>query len=518
MNVATRLSAAFCLLVAVLAGLLIYHVRTNRSAVSASYELAEISSRLSLTSTRQIAALNQLEEAAGKYWVTRDAGYLQLFQQAFRDFETGLLGLAADAQTELERAEIAELQERWNDFRPAAQTVGTDVLLSDPPVVAFGQTLATLRQQTRRVTDAAQAAMSERLEASASASRQAEQVSWIVGAGTLLLTVIVFTLLVRSITSGLTRLQQGTHQVALGDFDYRIPAEGGDEFAQLARDFNVMTRKLGETDRIKRDFISKVSHDLKTPLASMRETVQLMLDEVPGPVTARQRRLLELTNQSAERLSSMIIKILDLSAMEAGALTLEVGEHRTDELIARAVDALALGDPLRGSRIVTVLPDVPLVVQCDRDQTLQVLVNLLENALKFSEEGTPVHLSARSVTSRDSGVPADYRRLLIDSPAGAVGALFEVTDRGPGVPDEDKSRIFEHFYQSSSGSKVPGRGVGLGLAICREIADLHGGAIWVRDSTEGGSTFSVLLPRARLEPAVRESSRRASEGVGVASA
>src|SRR5690606_32547257 len=269
MKVTTKLSAAFGLLVVVLAALLVYHVRTNRAVVVANHELAEISSRLQLTSSRQIAALNQLEETAGKFWVTRDTGYLALFDRAFRDFDRGLDELTANAQTEQEREAIDALAAAWSEFLPIAAQVNRDALVTDPPARMLEQLLASLRFQIRRVVDASQAAIRDRLEASASASRQAERVSWMVGAATLLLTLLIATLIVRSTSNGLQRLQRGTQQVSLGNFEYRLPDEGGDEFAQLARDFNVMIRRLGELDRMKRDFLSKVSHDLKTPLASM---------------------------------------------------------------------------------------------------------------------------------------------------------------------------------------------------------------------------------------------------------
>jgi signal transduction histidine kinase len=221
-----------------------------------------------------------------------------------------------------------------------------------------------------------------------------------------------------------------------------------------------------------------------------------MLDGVPGPVTAKQRRLLELTNQSARRLSSMITKILDLSAMEAGALALETGVHEVRALVEPALDTLALGDPERRPFIVTELPESPLLIECDRDRIVQVLVNLLENAVKFSPRGAPVYVTARLAGSRDPTVPVVHWKHLPRPGASGAAALIEVHDRGPGVPEADKRRIFEHFFQSSSGNRVSARGVGLGLAICREIVDLHGGAIWVRSNPQGGSTFVVLLPRA----------------------
>jgi signal transduction histidine kinase len=487
MKVATKLSGAFGVLVLILAALLVYHVRTIHHLVAANYQLSEISSRLSLNTARQLARLDELEENAGKFWVTRDAGYLQRFEEASRGFAAGLVELDAAALSPEERAEVEVLAERWRAFAPVAARIAAP----PAPEAELYRRLGDLRARARRVGDASDATMRARLEASATAARRAERISWAAAAGTLLLSVVVFSLIVRSISGALNRLQRGTHEVAGGNFDYRLPTDLDAEFAALAHDFNGMTQRLGELDRMKRGFLSKVSHDLKTPLASMRETVQVMLDGVPGPITARQRRLLELTDESAVRLSGMIAKILDLSAMEARALALDLRPHDLRPIVESAIAAVASGDAERGSRI-QVDSDVALRLECDRDRVVQVLVNLLENAIKFSPADAPIRISTRLVAPDDPGASAEQWRRL-DRRSGAV--LIEVSDRGCGVPEADRRRIFEHFFQSAGGTRVANRGVGLGLAICREIVDLHGGALWVRDDAGGGSVFAVLLPR-----------------------
>jgi signal transduction histidine kinase len=493
MKFATKLSAAFSVLVVIFAGLLVYQVRTIQHLVSANYEVSEMSSRISVNTARQIGWLNELEENASKFWVTQDVGYLQRFQQAFHNFTVGLRRLADSPLSLEEHEEVRRLEELWRGFGPIADRVEDTVA----PSMELHGYLSGLRFLVTRVGDASEAAMQARLDASAAAASRAVGISWMAAAGTLLLSVVVFSLIVRSLSSALNRLQRGTHEVAGGNFEYRLATDADPEFAALAHDFNEMTQRLGELDRMKRDFLSKVSHDLKTPLASMRETVRVMLDGVPGPITARQRRLLELTEDGAVRLSGMIAKILDLSAMEAGALTLDVGCHDLHSLLDPAIAAVALGDAERGSRI-RVDNGVPLRLACDRNRMIQVLVNLLENALKFSPPDTPIRISARLVTPEDGNVPAEQWARLAPSGGRTAAALIEVIDHGCGVPERDKRRIFEHFFQSASGTRVAGRGVGLGLAICREIVDLHGGTMWVRDNPAGGSIFGVLLPRPQV--------------------
>jgi signal transduction histidine kinase len=501
MKVATKVSGAFTVLMLILAALLVYHVRTIHQAVSTNFELSGITSRLYLSTTQQIALINQMEENAGKFWVTREPGYRELFDRGAERFDAALRELDRQPLNAEERAEVDELLALWSEFGSLAETLDSSALLSDPPAQALRTQTAMLRLQTRRVSEASQLAMRDRLEASVASARGAERISWVAAGGTLLLALLIFWWIVRSISRPLTKLQRGTHEVAEGNFAYRLDVGHDDEFAQLSMDFNQMTRRLAELDRMKRGFLSKVSHDLKTPLASMQETVGVMLDGVAGPVTAQQRRMLELTRQSAERLSAMIARILDLSAMEAGAATLDVADHDLAALVTPSLDALALGDPGRAPRVKTRMPTAPARIRCDRDRVVQVLVNLLENAAKFSPPGEPIEISARLTALEEAGVPGRERVAVRLQPDRPDVVLFEVADRGPGVAAADRERIFEHFVQANGGPAGDSRGVGLGLAICREIVDLHGGAIWIRPRPGGGSVFSVVLPGASAVPA-----------------
>ncbi|HEX7049978.1 MAG TPA: ATP-binding protein [Longimicrobiales bacterium] len=500
MKVATRLSGAFGVLVAILVGLLIYHVRTTRDAVATSYELSGISARLYLSATKQIARLGQLEEAASKYGVTRDRGYLDKFDQALDAFDADLRYLASLPLAGRERDELTRLARLWAAFLPVAHRLRPLVLrATDAPAadsLAFlHQQLDRLRAQARRVSDASQAVMTARIGDSAEAARHAERLSWIAAAVALVLSVLVATWIVRSISEALNRLKEGTRQVADGNFAYRLEPRRNDEFAQLARDFNVMTRRLGELDEMKRDFLSKVSHDLKTPLASMQETIRLLLDEVPGPLTDRQRRLLELNLQSGDRLFGMISKLLDLSGMEAGALTLDFDDHEIGALVRLALERLEPRAKESGLRLAADIREPELPARCDAERIAQVLDNLLENAIEFSPEGTIIRVAVHACTSRPREVPVS-RWQMVRRADGAGAILIAVADSGPGIPDAEKERVFERFFQSETGRRARGRGVGLGLTICREIVGAHGGAIWVADHPGGGSIFYLLLPGA----------------------
>jgi signal transduction histidine kinase len=482
-RVATRLSGALAILVTLLLVLLAYHVRTLREAVATSFELSDLSGRVFLAATEQVTRLTEMEENAGKYWVTGDPGYRALYDEAVRGFDATLADLGRRPLEPEERRAWDRLHADWAAFRPAHAELGGQpeggLLQTIERLDAFRAELDRLSLSARALGDAAHESMEGRLERSASAAARVERLSWGAASVALTLAILVAVLTVRSITRALRRLRRGTRAVAEGDFEHRLDTSGNDEFAELARDFNVMTRRLGELDSMKRDFLSKVSHDLKTPLASIQETQRVLMDEVPGPLTEAQRRLLQLSAESGDRLSAMIADILDLSAMEAGAVQLEL---RPEELVGLLERAVREVEPVAAERGVTLAlsrPDRPLELRCDARRIVQLAVNLLENAIKFSPPGGRIGI--------------------LVEPHGPTGngsdeVVVRVEDQGPGVSAAERERIFERFYQAEAGRAVRGRGVGLGLAICREIATSHGGRIWVDSPPGGGSVFSFSLP------------------------
>jgi signal transduction histidine kinase len=501
MRVSTKLSASYGILVLLLIVMLVYELGTMRRAISTGYDLSRIFTRLELTSTQQLDGLNVMEEAASKFAVTRDPRYRESFEAMQLAFDSSLVRMESMPLGQRERAELNALRVLWAAFPVRVAAFQLAVAARDRAAPGelseLIQQVAELRASSRRLATASRDAIRQGLEQSAEAARAAERVALAIAVAALLFSVLVGVWIVRSIADPLHRLQNATQQVADGNFDYRLTGLRDDEFAMLAAAFNRMTQRLAELERMKRDFLSKFSHDLKTPLASMQETSRVVLDGVSGELTAKQRRLLELNHQSGQRLSGMISKILDLSAMEAGAVRIEMLWHDLNELVRRSVELAASSVDESRVRIVTEYAEGSVLVECDAERILRVLDNLFENALKFSPAGGTIHVMVRIVEDRPEGVPSDKWREIRQPDAGRTVALIAVDDEGPGVPAAEREKIFDRFYQSVGGRNVQNRGVGLGLAICREIVTAHGGAIWVQESTTGGSSFRLLLTNAQ---------------------
>ena len=335
--------------------------------------------------------------------------------------------------------------------------------------------------------------MDAKVEASRKTGQTAVLVLWCATVIALAVSVLVSMLIIRSISKPLGHLTEGTRAIADGKFFYRLDTSRNDEFSQLAEDFNKMTSRLNELDELKKDFVSHVSHELKAPLASMRETIQLMLEQIPGPLTEKQKRLLELNLQSGTRLTSMISNLLDLSKIEAGVMEYELKSQDLVPLVRIAVTELEVQARERQIYVRLALPEEPLVVECDHDRIIQVILNLVGNAVKFSPRQAEVQVQVEKIERIPENIPEHWRRFFTGSDQNGYFGLVTVSDSGSGIPDSDKEKVFEKFHQVKQGRKIAGQGVGLGLSICRTIIQAHRGAIWVENNAGGGSRFMLLL-------------------------
>jgi len=493
-NVRTKLRGAFAAYIALLAALSIYHVRATRRAVASSHDLANIATRLSATSAEQLSRVADAGSLAEKYRVTGDTDYAIRARDAMRDYDVGLRSLDSATLSGRERELLTALSVEAVRATDLARGLTTLRPRDSASFAPFHASLDRLHNGTRALAGASREGMNRELAESERSEDAAEQLTVFIAAGAVLLSLVLSALLARSIIGPLAHLAEGAREVSAGRFGHRLTPKGNDEFAQVAREFNVMTERLDELDRMKREFVSKVSHDLKTPLSSMQETTGVLLDEVPGSLTPKQRQLLEINQESGQRLSSMLGKLLDLSRIEAG-LTPERQVVDVRPLVRRSVERIIQSST--ASRVSLSMSESAgrLLVRGDPEGLTQVFDNLLDNALKFSPFDGQVTVRVADLASRGD-VPPDRWTALRRHGTLPGAVLVTVADEGSGIADDDKERVFARFYQTEAGRAVRGRGVGLGLAICREIVVNHGGAIWVVDNEPRGSVFHVLLPGA----------------------
>jgi two-component system sensor histidine kinase KdpD len=239
------------------------------------------------------------------------------------------------------------------------------------------------------------------------------------------------------------------------------------ERTQLADEARRASLRI-ETEQLRNALLSSVSHDLRTPLGVVTgATSALLEDDVPKD-DAMRRQLLVTAHEEAQRLNRLVRNLLDMTRLEAGALKVQKDLQPLEEVVGSALDRME--DRLRGREVRTSIPAGLPLVPFDAILIEQVLINLLENATKYSPAGTPIEVRAQA---REDEVEV------------------EVADRGPGVARQDAERVFDKFYRVREGE---GGGVGLGLTICRGIVSAHGGRIWVEERSGGGAAFRFTLP------------------------
>jgi signal transduction histidine kinase len=231
--------------------------------------------------------------------------------------------------------------------------------------------------------------------------------------------------------------------------------------------------ELRRLDAMKSNLVSTVSHELMTPLTSLSMALHILLGERVGALGPKQVELLTTAREDADRLRGILEGLLDVSRLEAGAAELELAPNPVGEIVAEAADPLRPAFRDKGVELATSLADEALAVRADKARAALLLGNLLTNALKHTPPGGSVTVSARAV---DGG-----------------RAEIAVRDTGSGIPAEYRERVFDRFFRAPGETS---RGAGLGLAIAREIAEAHGGRLWLDPEGGPGATFRVELQRA----------------------
>jgi signal transduction histidine kinase len=242
--------------------------------------------------------------------------------------------------------------------------------------------------------------------------------------------------------------------------------------ARLFREIEKKGQELAIASKHKSEFLANMSHELRTPLNAILGYTELILDKIYGNVPEQIQEVLERVEQNGRHLLSLINDVLDLSKIEAGQLTLSLNEYSMKEVVQTVVTAVeSLAAEKNLALKVTISPEVDYG-KGDEQRISQVLMNLVGNAIKFTEEG---EIEVKATASNDTFV-------------------VSVSDTGPGLSEGDQQRIFEEFHQVDASSTRKKGGTGLGLSIAKRIVEMHGGHIWVESTSGKGSTFSFTLP------------------------
>lgn len=299
----------------------------------------------------------------------------------------------------------------------------------------------------------------------------------------------------RGLTRPLSEIAAMARQLAGGSFERRIPAGPNDEVGLLATTFNQMADQLDHDmsalrrlETVRKDFVANVSHELRTPLTSIKGYVEALLDgakDRPEEAT----RYLEIILKQSDRLNLLLEDLLQLSQIESGRVQFRRDPVGLRGVIERSLASIKpLADKKQQTLSIAAPQDLPAAAG-DEDRLVQVLTNLLDNAVKYTPEGGAIQVTA--------------------GPAREPGSIeLTVADTGLGIPDADRPRVFERFYRVDKARSRELGGTGLGLAIVKHIVEGHGGQVWVEGNDPSGSRFVIRLPiaadRAALPQPMRD--------------
>lgn len=267
----------------------------------------------------------------------------------------------------------------------------------------------------------------------------------------------------------------------------------GDVIGTLSIGEDITERQVIE--RMKDEFISVVSHELRTPLTSIHGALNLLSSDLVEIQSDKGRRVIEIAAESAERLVRLVNDILELERLESGKIRLSKQVCDAMQLLEKATELLQVVANRAG--ITLRVSPRAICINADPDRIIQVLTNLLGNAIKFSSRGTTVELTVE--LGNQEMIRNGIKDLLMVSSVRSPMVLFKVQDQGRGIPEDKLESIFERFHQVDASDSRKKGGTGLGLAICRSIVQQHGGRIWAESTLGEGSSFYFTLPGFQLD-------------------
>ena len=296
----------------------------------------------------------------------------------------------------------------------------------------------------------------------------------------LVITILLSLLLSKTMVTPLQRLTDGIEEVARGDFSRKLEVTSGDEIGQLTESFNTMAQQLETTiadlekaEQERKDFVANVSHELRTPLTNIKsyaETLEDGVGDLPGEM---EHRFLGVILSESDRMAHILQDLLTLSRFDSGRSELRLAWFPFAQAVEDTCQAVLMDAQNHAHTVELAMPDNLPQVRADRERIMQVMMNIVSNAIKYTPDGGQIAISA--------GMEGDK-------------VWMQVDDNGIGIPESDRDRIFERFYRVDKARSRQSGGTGLGLSIAQEIMTRHEGALYLVDKEEPGLTIRMELP------------------------
>ncbi|TKB27081.1 HAMP domain-containing histidine kinase [Desulfopila sp. IMCC35006] len=440
-------------------------VETTETIVTTNNKIDELTDTLK-------ASLLDMEENHKKLNILKKERYSEYFEQAKKTFEDAL-------QQAVQLSLTTGSNKAWHDFefsysrhraglwdKGAPPEIGAK-WVTELVVSKWIADISNTKRLNKQEIEKAMRGLNERSRISVRNGFYGFCISILVG-------FVGIWVITRSFFSPLKTLAQALKRISMDKLNQPINLKGGEEFYELAASYNDMSRQLNEEENIRNEFIATLSHEIRTPLSSIRESVNMIVEEVFGPVNDQQRKFLGLANDQIQRINTLLNYLLNVAVLESSGRKKKSVRLNTRQLILRCTKTFASLAAKKKVRLDTEdtagCPDLFGVPE----ELQQVFVNIIGNAIKYSPENGTVKVSCTK----------DIKRKYL---------LFQVSDTGPGIADDELSLVFTKYYRTKT-ARGHVDGVGLGLAICRKIITSYGGRIQVANNADRGCTFSFSLP------------------------
>ncbi|PKY12145.1 two-component sensor histidine kinase [Acidithiobacillus marinus] len=397
------------------------------------------------------------------------AGYKKTFTRLIAREQASLRTIQTSAAAF--PALTSALEQLQNSLSNYAQTAQTTADPKDPATTQIAKSKTLVESSFQQVHLAMQHLLLLQGNAAETARTQAVELLYALVAMTALLSLLIPWRVATALTRPLRDFRLALEDIGAGKFTH-VASDGPQELRDLARSIESMQSRLREEERLRHEFLSQVSHELKTPLASARSGSELLLSERIGPLLPRQREVLEIVVRQVKELYAAIQEMLDMHALQAQSLDFSPQMVSVPEILDDLHKRLQPLTEKKQQALSCSSSHDALKVYADPQRLRQILGNLVSNAHKYSPAGGKISVHASSE---------------------AQGVLFRVEDEGPGIPEELLGRVFERFYQVPVRNSLP-RGTGLGLAITRELVAAQNGWIRIQNRPLGGLQAEIWLP------------------------
>ena len=428
--------------------------------------------RATQSSEKLADTITDMERNARQYKVLGDVALLDVYQENHQKF--------LDTAKRLASLNLSEKQRKRLEMIIEVEDGVNEVLISfpydTPEIAAAVEDFASLARDARKMLVDNRKLVEREVEwldaNGARVQRGLVVQAMALVPGAMILTG-VFTIL---ITRPLRQMDKAIRRLGEGDFSEPAHIVGPMDLEQLGERLDWMRKRLLEVEQDKNSFLHHISHELKTPLTAIREGAELLNEEVVGNLNDQQAEIVAILKENTLRLQKLIENLLDFNVASSRGSQLHVEQVDLGPLIESVLADHKFATLARQIELKTDLQ--PVEIAGDRAKLKTLIDNLVSNAIKFSPE-------------------QGCLRVLLEQQGEQV--VIEVADSGPGIPEEERKRVFDAFYQGSSSAIVHARGTGLGLSIAREYARAHLGSIEVTDSDDRGTCLRVVLPIKRPE-------------------